>query len=41
MVTNYGAGLFGGDPSHTETKKVAAEGGMRMQALLSRFFNKA
>jgi len=41
MVTNYGAGLFGGAPSHTETKTVAAEGGMRMKALLAQFFNKA
>ncbi|MEI6574271.1 MAG: purine-nucleoside phosphorylase [Alphaproteobacteria bacterium] len=41
MVTNYGAGLFGGAPSHTETKSVAAEAGQKMKALLEQFFNMA
>lgn len=40
MVTNYGAGLFGGALPH-RNKTVAAEGGMRMKALLAQFFNKA
>jgi purine-nucleoside phosphorylase len=39
MVTNYGAGLFGGAPSHAETKSVAAEAGQKMKALLEQFFN--
>ena len=38
MVTNYGAGLFGGAPSHAETKSVAAEAGEKMKALLGAFF---
>ena len=38
MVTNYGAGLFGGAPSHAETKSVAAEAGEKMKALLGSFF---
>jgi purine-nucleoside phosphorylase len=38
MVTNYGAGLFGGAPSHAETKSVAAEAGEKMKALLGGFF---
>ncbi len=38
MVTNYGAGLFGGAPSHAETKSVAAEAGEKMKALLEQFF---
>ena len=38
MVTNYGAGLFGGAPSHAETKSVAAEAGEKMKAVLSAFF---
>ncbi len=35
LVTNYGAGLFGGAPSHDETRKVAAAGSAAMIALLS------
>ena len=38
MVTNYGAGLFGGAPSHAETKSVAAEAGEKMKELLGGFF---
>jgi purine-nucleoside phosphorylase len=38
MVTNYGAGLFGGAPSHSETKSVAAEAGETMKALLAAWF---
>ncbi len=38
MVTNYGAGLFGGAPSHAETKSVAAEAGDKMKALLGAWF---
>jgi purine-nucleoside phosphorylase len=38
MVTNYGAGLFGGAPSHAETKQVAAEAGEKMKALLGALF---
>ena len=35
LVTNYGAGLFGGAPSHDETRKVAADGSADMVALLT------
>ena len=35
LVTNYGAGLFDGAPTHDETRRVAAEGGARLVALLS------
>lgn len=35
MVTNYGAGLYGGAPSHAETRAIAAEGGARLVALLA------
>ena len=35
LVTNYGAGLFGGAPSHDETRRVAAAGSADMIALLS------
>ncbi len=38
MVTNYGAGLFGGAPSHSETKSVATEAVAKMRALLEQFF---
>ena len=38
MVTNYGAGLFGGAPSHAETKSVAAEAGDKMKTLLGEWF---
>ena len=38
MVTNYGAGLFGGAPSHTETKTKAAEAGEKIKSLLKQFF---
>lgn len=39
MVTNYGAGLFGGAPSHDETKRVAAEAAEAMGAILTAFFS--
>ena len=39
MITNYGAGLFGGAPSHAETKRVAAEAGETMKALLEGLFS--
>ncbi len=39
MVTNYGAGLFGGAPSHDETKRVAAEAAEKMSAILAAFFS--
>ena len=38
MVTNYGAGLFGGAPSHAETKSVASEAGEKMKVLLGACF---
>lgn len=38
MVTNFGAGLFGGAPSHSETKSVATEAGEEMKALLEQLF---
>ena len=41
MVTNYGAGLFGGAPSHAETKSVAAEAGEKRKVLLGAFFKTA
>jgi purine-nucleoside phosphorylase len=39
MVTNYGAGLFGGAPSHRQTKSVAAQAGEKMKALLGEWFS--
>jgi purine-nucleoside phosphorylase len=37
LVTNFGAGLAGGDPSHAETKEVAAEGSAKFKRLLRAF----
>ena len=37
MVTNFGAGLAGGDPSHAETKEVANEGSALFRQLLRAF----
>ena len=41
MVTNYGAGLFGGAPSHAETKNVAVKAGEKMKAVLGEWFKGA
>jgi purine-nucleoside phosphorylase len=35
LVTNYGAGLFDGAPTHDETRRVAAQGSAHLIALLS------
>lgn len=35
LVTNYGAGLFDGAPTHDETRRVAAQGSTNLIALLS------
>lgn len=35
LVTNFGAGIHGGAPSHDETRAVAAAGGARLVALLT------
>ena len=37
LVTNYAAGLLGANPSHAETKDVAAAGGAALGRLLRRF----
>jgi purine-nucleoside phosphorylase len=37
LVTNFAAGLAGGDPSHKETQKVAALGSQQFRRLLSAF----
>jgi purine-nucleoside phosphorylase len=37
LVTNFAAGLAGGDPTHTETKEVAAEGSVNFKRLLRAF----
>ncbi len=37
VVTNYAAGLSGGDPSHEETQEVAGEGRRQLQAPLRAF----
>jgi purine-nucleoside phosphorylase len=37
LVTNFGAGLAGGDPTHAETKQVAAEGSAKFKRLLRAF----
>ena len=34
IITNYGAGLAGGDPSHGETKEMAPLGGERLGRVL-------
>jgi purine-nucleoside phosphorylase len=37
LVTNFAAGLSGGDPSHAETKEMANEGSARFKKLLRAF----
>jgi purine-nucleoside phosphorylase len=37
LVTNFAAGLSGGDPSHAETKEVANEGSAKFKQLLRAF----
>jgi purine-nucleoside phosphorylase len=37
LVTNFGAGLAGGNPTHAETKEVAAEGSANFKRLLRAF----
>jgi purine-nucleoside phosphorylase len=37
LVTNFAAGLSGGDPTHAETKEVAAEGSASFKRLLRAF----
>ena len=37
LVTNFAAGLAGGDPSHEETQAVAARGSRQVRALLKAF----
>ena len=37
LVTNFAAGLSGGDPSHEETKEVAALGSQQFRRLLRAF----
>jgi purine-nucleoside phosphorylase len=37
LVTNYAAGVRGGAPDHAETKRVAAQGALQMQALIGTF----
>ena len=37
VVTNYAAGLSGGDPSHAETQAVAAQAADRLKRLLRAF----
>ncbi len=37
VVTNYGAGLAGGDPSHEETQAVASQAADRFKRLLRGF----
>jgi purine-nucleoside phosphorylase len=37
LVTNFAAGLSGGDPSHEETQAVAAQGSRQFRALLKAF----
>ncbi|TCD16093.1 purine-nucleoside phosphorylase [Oricola cellulosilytica] len=36
VITNYGAGMTGGELSHTETKDMAPVGGKKLQAILTR-----
>ena len=40
LVTNYAAGLFGGNPSHEETQAVAKEGSTNFKRLLRAFIAK-
>ncbi len=37
IITNYGAGLSGGDPSHGETKEMAPLGGKKLAMVLERY----
>ncbi|WP_306119842.1 MULTISPECIES: purine-nucleoside phosphorylase [unclassified Roseitalea] len=37
VITNYAAGMTGGELSHDETKQMAPVGGRRLQAILTRF----
>ena len=37
VITNFGAGMTGGELSHDETKQMAPVGGRRLQRILSRF----
>jgi purine-nucleoside phosphorylase len=37
IITNYGAGLAGGDPSHGETKEMAPIGGERLGRVLQQY----
>ncbi len=37
IITNYGAGLSGGDPSHGETKEMAPLGGKKLGRILAQF----
>jgi purine-nucleoside phosphorylase len=39
LVTNFGAGLAGGDPSHHETKELALAGSANFKRLLRAFLN--
>ncbi len=40
IITNYGAGLAGGDPSHGETKEMAPLGGERLGRVLEYYLKK-
>jgi purine-nucleoside phosphorylase len=37
MMTNYGAGFFGGAPTHAETRRVGLDGAANLQRLLDAF----
>ncbi len=39
IITNYGAGLSGGDPSHGETKEMAPLGGEKLGKVLARYMS--
>jgi purine-nucleoside phosphorylase len=39
VITNYGAGMAGGELSHTETKDVAPRGGAKLAKVLTRLFS--
>jgi purine-nucleoside phosphorylase len=39
LVTNFAAGLSGGDPTHAETKEVASEGSAKFKQLLRAFIS--
>ena len=41
MVTNFGAGLAGGDPSHHETKELALLGSANFKKLLRAFLRES